>query len=66
MMYGNLIYLCIAGLTDPIRPEVPSTIKKCREAGIMVRMITGDSKEASIEAAKKCGILDKDFDPRLP
>lgn len=28
---------------DPLRKEVPDAIRRCKEAGITVRMVTGDS-----------------------
>jgi len=38
----DLILLGFIALFDPIRPEVPAAIAKCRTAGISVCMITGD------------------------
>ncbi len=35
-------FLGLIGLADPLRPEVPSAIKECHEAGVNVVMITGD------------------------
>jgi|DeetaT_2_FD_contig_111_48842_length_2446_multi_4_in_0_out_0_4 magnesium-transporting ATPase (P-type) len=34
--------ICIAGIKDIIRPEVPTAVKKCKNAGVRVRMVTGD------------------------
>jgi len=38
-----LTLICIAGIKDPLRKEIPDAIKKCRSAGITVRMVTGDN-----------------------
>lgn len=35
--------LAVVGIKDPLRPEVPAAIARCKSAGITVRMVTGDS-----------------------
>ena len=39
----NFILLTIIGVKDIPREEVPEAIRKCKEAGITVRMVTGDN-----------------------
>jgi Ca2+ transporting ATPase len=39
----NMTCICIVGIEDPVRPEVPDAIKQCQRAGITVRMVTGDN-----------------------
>jgi P-type Ca2+ transporter type 2B len=39
----NMTCVCIVGIEDPVRPEVPDAIKQCQRAGITVRMVTGDN-----------------------
>jgi len=53
----DLILLAVLGLEDPVRPEVPGAIRACKEAGIVVRMVTGDNARTAAAIAKKCGIL---------
>jgi Ca2+ transporting ATPase len=53
----NLTLLAIVGIEDPVRPEVPDAIEKCRRAGIVVRMVTGDNIATARSIARKCGIL---------
>jgi Ca2+ transporting ATPase len=48
------------GIEDPLRPEVPGAIEKCYEAGIDVRMVTGDAPNTAVSIAYQAGIL-KDF-----
>ncbi|XP_012275645.1 plasma membrane calcium-transporting ATPase 2 isoform X5 [Orussus abietinus] len=54
---ANLTCLCIVGIEDPVRPEVPEAIKKCQKAGITVRMVTGDNINTARSIAIKCGIV---------
>ncbi|XP_072345124.1 plasma membrane calcium-transporting ATPase 3-like [Scyliorhinus torazame] len=54
---NNLVCLCVVGIEDPVRPEVPDAIRKCQEAGITVRMVTGDNIDTARAIASKCGII---------
>ncbi|XP_032238959.1 plasma membrane calcium-transporting ATPase 4 isoform X2 [Nematostella vectensis] len=60
---SEMTAIAIAGIEDPVRQEVPAAIKKCQQAGIVVRMVTGDNVNTARSIAGKCGILepDKDF-----
>ncbi|MDR3197568.1 MAG: cation-translocating P-type ATPase, partial [Planctomycetaceae bacterium] len=58
----NTLYALI-GITDPIRPEVPHAVTICREAGVHVKMITGDAKPTAVAIAKQAGILSETFIP---
>jgi magnesium-transporting ATPase (P-type) len=49
--------ICIAGIKDIIRKEVPDAIKLCNTAGVRVRMVTGDNLITAIAIAKEAGIL---------
>ncbi|PIO61663.1 hypothetical protein TELCIR_16805, partial [Teladorsagia circumcincta] len=40
---SNFVGVAICGIQDPVRPEVPLAIEKCKKAGITVRMVTGDN-----------------------
>jgi len=53
----ELVCVCICGIKDPLRKEVTDAVKKCRRAGIVVRMCTGDSLLTAKNIAKECGIL---------
>ncbi len=60
---GSLRYLRLLGLVglmDPLRPEVPDAIQRCREAGISVVMITGDHPETARAIARELGVGDGD------
>lgn len=53
----KLVFLGLAGMIDPIRPEVKLAIEECREAGIRPIMITGDHRDTAVAIAKELGIL---------
>jgi len=55
---GGLTLVCIAGIKDIIREEVPAAVKMCNQAGVRVRMVTGDNLVTAIAIGKECGILD--------
>jgi len=57
MKISGLTVLCTLGLKDPVRPEVPGAVAKCQNAGITVRMVTGDNPETATFIAQECGIL---------
>ncbi|XP_037926047.1 plasma membrane calcium-transporting ATPase 2 isoform X3 [Hermetia illucens] len=54
---NNLTCICVVGIEDPVRPEVPDAIRKCQKAGITVRMVTGDNINTARSIATKCGII---------
>ncbi|KAK3932602.1 Plasma membrane calcium-transporting ATPase 3 [Frankliniella fusca] len=54
---SNLTAICVVGIEDPVRPEVPEAIRKCQRAGITVRMVTGDNINTARSIAMKCGII---------
>uniref|UniRef100_A0A8C5EI60 Calcium-transporting ATPase n=1 Tax=Gouania willdenowi TaxID=441366 RepID=A0A8C5EI60_GOUWI len=54
---SGLTCICVVGIEDPVRPEVPDAIRKCQRAGITVRMVTGDNINTARAIATKCGIL---------
>lgn len=56
----NLTFASLVGIEDPLRPEVQGAIKQCYEAGIDVRLVTGDSPNTAVSIAYQAGIL-KDF-----
>ena len=55
---ADLTFLCLVGLTDPPRPEARSSVDKCRAAGIVPVMITGDHPDTAEHIAARIGIGD--------
>jgi len=52
----NLTFMSLVGIEDPVRPGVPEAVATCRNAGVVVRMVTGDNINTARAIATKCGI----------
>jgi magnesium-transporting ATPase (P-type) len=52
----SLTLLGLVGLEDPVRPEVPAAVQRCRDAGIRVLMVTGDHPYTAASVARAVGI----------
>jgi len=53
----DLIFTGLVGLMDPPRPEARDAIALCNEAGISIKMITGDQKTTAAAIARELGIV---------
>ena len=54
----NMIFVGLAGMIDPPRPEVKEAIKLCKQAGINTVMITGDFRDTALAIAKSLGMAE--------
>ena len=50
----------IAAINDPIRPDVPAAVQECRQAGIEVKVVTGDTAATAMEIGKQIGVFEDD------
>ncbi len=55
-LHDGLIFLGIAGMMDPPRPEAIDAIRTCQQAGIRVKMITGDHPQTAMSIGGMLGI----------
>jgi len=53
----DMIFLGLAAMMDPPRPEVEAAVKTCRGAGIRIIMITGDYGLTAESLARRVGLL---------
>ncbi|OJH28173.1 cation-transporting P-type ATPase [Enterobacter kobei] len=56
----GLIFLGIAGMMDPPRPEAIDAINACQQAGIRVKMITGDHPQTAMSIGQMLGITNSE------
>lgn len=54
---NDLVFLGVAGIFDPPRPEVMESVRLCHDAGIHVIMVTGDHLVTARSIAEEVGIL---------
>jgi Ca2+ transporting ATPase len=58
----ELVLLAIVGIQDPVRDEVPAAVQTCLDAGVVVRMVTGDNVVTARAIALKCNIISPNDD----
>ncbi|CAN4091238.1 unnamed protein product [Withania somnifera] len=66
-MHGNIpdnsfILLGFVGLKDPCRRGVKKAVEDCQNAGVNIKMITGDNVFTAKAIATECGILHPNLD----
>ncbi|KAK7364974.1 hypothetical protein VNO80_13724 [Phaseolus coccineus] len=54
---SGLTLLGLVGIKDPCRPGVKKAVEACQNAGVNVKMITGDNVFTAKAIASECGIL---------
>jgi P-type Ca2+ transporter type 2C len=52
----GLTWMGFAVIDDPVRPEVPKAIRSCIDAGIEVKIITGDNTPTAREIGRQIGL----------
>ncbi len=58
----KLVFIGVAAIADPVRSDVPAAVKECVEAGISVKIVTGDTSGTAKEIARQIGLWDDAVD----
>jgi magnesium-transporting ATPase (P-type) len=53
----ELVVTALVGFEDPPRPEVPAAVRRCRDAGIRIVMVTGDHPHTALAIAREIGLV---------
>lgn len=58
----KLCFIGVAAIADPVRLDVPSAVKECVDAGISVKIVTGDTPGTAKEIARQIGLWNDEKD----
>lgn len=56
LVADKLCFIGVAAIADPVRLDVPSAVKECVDAGIRVKIVTGDTPGTAKEIARQIGL----------
>ena len=54
----DLTFLGFVAISDPVRADVPEAVKCCLDAGVDVKIVTGDTSGTACEIGRQIGICD--------
>lgn len=52
----GLTFQGIVAISDPVRADVPDAVRECMDAGIMVKIVTGDTPATAKEIGRQVGL----------
>lgn len=58
----NLTFLGIVAISDPVRADVPAAVREVIDAGIKVKIVTGDTPGTAKEIGRQIGLWDDKSD----
>lgn len=56
LIAGSLHFIGIAAIADPVRADVPNAVKECLNAGINIKIVTGDTPGTAKEIGRQIGL----------
>lgn len=60
----RLRFLGIVAISDPVRRDVPAAVKECTDAGIQIKIVTGDTPATACEIGRQIGLFTTNDDSR--
>ena len=60
----DLVFLGVAAIADPVRDEVPAAVSSCMDAGISIKIVTGDTPATAREIGRRIGLWKEGDGPR--
>ena len=62
---GGLVFMGIAAISDPVRADVPEAVREVMDAGVNVKIVTGDTPGTAKEIGRQIGLWDDSADLSL-
>ncbi|MDE6278452.1 MAG: calcium-translocating P-type ATPase, PMCA-type [Paramuribaculum sp.] len=59
---GKLVFLGIVAISDPVRADVPASVKEVTDAGIKIKIVTGDTPGTATEIGRQIGLWNDSVD----
>lgn len=53
---AGLTFLGVVAISDPVREDVPQAVKECMDAGVEVKIVTGDTPGTAKEIGRQIGL----------
>lgn len=64
-MERHLVWLGFFAIIDPLRDDVPAAVRACMNAGIQVKIVTGDSPQTAKEIGRQIGLWEDTEEAQL-
>lgn len=66
LLADDMTFMGVVAISDPVRPDVPQAIRECMDAGIAIKIVTGDTATTACEIARQVGLwTEKDTDRQI-
>lgn len=56
LVVNEMTFQGVVAISDPVRPDVPAAVRECLDAGIAVKIVTGDSLATACEIGRQVGL----------
>lgn len=56
LVADNLTFMGVVAISDPVRVDVPDAVQECLDAGIAIKIVTGDTPNTAKEIARQIGL----------
>ena len=56
LVADNLTFMGVVAISDPVRADVPDAVQECLDAGIAIKIVTGDTPNTAKEIARQIGL----------
>lgn len=64
LVADNLTFMGVVAISDPVRADVPDAVQECLDAGIAIKIVTGDTPNTAKEIARQIGLWKEGDDDR--